>query len=515
MTHENELNKINEKLNNENIQLKMDNAFLEEENKLLKHKLFGPKSESRKSEKEWQQDSLFNESELAIEKKDQELKDKEAAEAEKTVVKEHTREKSKGRKPLPENLPRIERIIEIAPDNRVCPHDGAELKKIGEEVSEKLDVVPAHMRVEKTIRHKYACPCCNSFVVTAPVERQPFPKGLPTAATGAYVVVSKYADGLPLYRQEKMFERLGVELGRGTMASWMIQASEVIKPLYDLIREVLVSLPVLHADETRLQVLKEPGRAATTLSYMWAIAAPYGSHVRAVYFEYHTGRSGKDAEHLLDGFKGSLVCDGFDGYETFAKRTNVNRCGCMAHARRRFDEAVKASKKGAGVANEMLDLIDRLYDIEREVKDAAPEKKLERRRIDSVPILQTIREKIDEYLPGAPPKSLLGDALRYIKNEWRYLIKYSLDGAVPIDNNRVENAIRPFAVGRRNWLFADTQNGAHASAALYSIIESAKINGLNTFDYVKALLTELPKLDGQNDEAMHALLPWNWKPIVS
>lgn len=495
----------------ENKQLKMDKQFLEERVRLLEHKLFGPKSESRKSEKELAQDSLFNEAELAVAQKDEELKNESEAVADEVPVKGHTRKKSPGRKSLPEDLPRVEVVIELDDDRKFCEHDGTELKKIGEEVSEKVDVVPSHIRVEKTIRHKYVCHCCQSFL-TAPLPPQAFPKSLATNQTVAFIVMSKYADGLPLYRQSKMFERMGFELNRKTMASWMIQASDVLKPVYDLIREELVALPILHADETRLQVLNEPGRAATTQSFMWAIASSYYEERKAVYFEYHMGRSGKDAEHLLDGFKGSLVCDGFDGYQTYCTRTGVIRCGCWAHARRKFDEAYKASHKGAGVAAEMLDHIDKLFLIERSVKSLSTDERLARRQLDSVDVLRAMRESLEKYLPGVPPKSLLGAALGYLSNEWDYLIRFITNGDVPIENNRLENAIRPFAIGRKNWLFSDTQNGAHASATLYTLVESAKLNRLNVFDYFKDLFDKIPAIDPEDRDAMLRLMPWNWKP---
>lgn len=489
--------------------LEMNNAFLEERVRLLEHKLFGAKKETRKSQQELEQDSLFNETEIIAEK-DAEHEQKSDP---KTVVKEHERKSRAGRKPLPEALPRVERRIEIEEEIRICPHDGTKLERIGEEVSEKLNVVPAHIEVEKTIRGKYACPCCESYLITAPMPADPFPKSLATANTAAYVIVSKYADGLPLYRQSKMFERLGIELGRATLASWMIRAAEVLKPLYDHIRECLVTLPVLHCDETRLQVLREPGRAAETLSYMWAMASPYGSKMNAVYFEYHTGRSGKDAEHLLDGFTGTLICDGFDGYETLCARTKITRAGCMTHARRKFDEAGKASKKGVGVSNEFLDQIGNLYVIEGEIKDQSVDAKLKRRQKDSKPLLDELRKMIDKYRPGAPPQSHLGEALRYMDNEWEYLIRFADDGAVNIDNNRLENAIRPFAIGRKNWLFACTQNGAHASATLYTMVECAKLNGLNPYEYIAHLLVTLPALpEDCHVDDLGELMPWNWTP---
>ncbi len=421
-----------------------------------------------------------------------------------------------GRKPLAPHLPRVEVVHDLSAEEKICAHDGEQLVEIGAEVSEQLDIIPAQVRVLRHVRKKYACPCCQQGVKTAALPPQPLPKSMASPGLLAHITVAKYQDALPLYRQEHILQRIGVDLPRATLAAWMVRLGILVQPLINLLREVMLGYDVLHMDETTVQVLKEPGKAAESKSYMWVQrGGPPGQPI--ILFDYDPSRSHGVPLRLLEGYAGYLQVDGFDGYNAIGKTPGVILVGCMAHARRKFDEALKAQGKAhqhdpmkVSNAQQGLQAIQALYRIEREVKTATPDERYRLRQEKAKPLIETMRTWLDGVLPTVPPESLTGKALTYLHNQWTKLIRYLDDGRLSIDNNRVENAIRPFVTGRKNWLFSDTVHGAKASANLYSLIETAKANRLEPYHYLHYLFTALPK--AKTLEHIEALLPYNLKP---
>lgn len=475
---------------------------LREQIRLLLHKRFGPSSE-RSSRDQLQ---LFNEAEDLVEKEGVE-------EAEATVsVKAYIRVRQ-GRRPLPASLPRVEVIHDLPEGEKICPQDGCELKKIGEETSEQLSIIPARMQVIRHLRPKYACPRCQEGVKIAPAPPQAIPKSMASASLLAYIAISKYADALPLYRQEKIFERWGIELSRTTLANWMMQVGTGMQPILNLLRDELLGGPIIQCDETRCQVLKEPGRPAQRQSYLWAQRGGSGPRP-VILFDYDPSRGGEVPQRLLEGFSGYLQTDGYDGYNAVCKgNPGIRRVGCFAHARRKFDEAVKAQKKtksGNGSrklskAHQGLWFIRELYKIEKEIRGQSAQERQEVREARARPILDELRKWLDGSRDQVPPRSLTGRALGYLHDQWENLLRYLEDGRLEIDNNQIENAIRPFVLGRKNWLFSDTVRGAEASANIYSVIETAKANDLDPYRYFLYLLTEIPKARSLED--FERLLP--------
>ena len=422
------------------------------------------------------------------------------------TVPEHTRRKS-GRKKLPDTLPRVDVVHELSEADRICPHDGAVLAEIGEEVSEQLDIIPASIRVLRHIRKKYACQC-GQCIKTAALPKQAIPKSLASPGLLAHIAVSKYQDALPLYRQETILQRIGVDLSRATLANWMIKSGVLIQPIINLLRDRLFDYDILQMGETTVQVLKEPGKTAQSKSYLWLQkGGPPDQPV--VLYDYDPGRGANVPIKLLEGFKGYLQTDGYAGYNAVVASNNLNHLGCMAHARRKFNDAVKAQgrNKKRGKAHRGLALIQKLYRVEQKARKQklTPEERYALRQKQALPILEEVRVWLDGSLPQVPPSSMTGKALSYLNNEWDKLICYLQDGRLEIDNNGAENAIRPFVIGRKNWLFSTSVKGVKASANLYSLIETAKANGLEPYAYLRYLFTHLPVADSVED--FEALLP--------
>ena len=481
-------------------------AVLEEQLRLLMHKRFGASSEKTAID----QLNLFNEAEATVEQSSETP----AADDTETTVPEHKRKKP-GRRPLPADLPRVVIEHDIPEDQKVCPC-GCRKKRTGAETSEQLDIIPPKAQVLQHVRYKYACPDCEGVeddgptVTIAPMPPQPIPKSNASPGLLAYIVIAKFLDGLPLYRLAKIFARFGVDLGRGTMAGWMIRMGDLIVPLINLMNETQLGYDILAMDETTVQVLKEPGRAATSKSYMWVRRGGPPSRP-VILFDYDPSRSGAVPFRLLADFKGTLQTDGYEGYAATAARDDIIHVGCLAHARRKFDEAVKAQAKTGrgGLAKQGLELIQKIYRIEREARerklDADARKQL--RDHKAKPLWDELRKWLDRSIGQVPPQTLTGKALGYLDKQWPRLIRCLDDGRLEVDNNLCENSIRPFVLGRKAWLFADTPAGADASARLYSLIETAKANGLEPYAYLRHVFTELPKATTQAE--IEALLPWN------
>jgi transposase len=474
---------------------------LEEYVRLLKHHRFGRTSEKADPA----QRGLFNEAEVLVDAIEKEHK---PAGVE---VAAHTRS-PRGRKPLPDFLPRVEIVHDLPEAEKVCATDGTPLVRIGEETSEQLEIIPATIQVLRHVRPKYACPACHAGVHVAPPPLQPIPKSLASPALLAHVAVSKYVDALPLHRQETMLARGRSTPMRATLAHWMVRADELVQPLVNLLRDDLLASGVVQCDETPFQVLKEAGKPATSLSYLWvqrSLDAP------VVLYDYDPSRSGRVPERLFEGFQGVLQTDGYEGYTAVGQRPGVVHAGCFAHARRKFDEALKgmrgaerkAKSRKESVALQGLAWIQKLYAIEKSAKDATPAERQHLRDERARPILASLRRWLDDALPRVAPQTLTGKALAYLDHQWPKLVRVLGDGRVPLDTNLVENAIRPFVVGRKNWLFSDTARGAHASANLFSVVETAKANDIEPFAYLRLVFTELPRATALPD--FEALLPRN------
>ena len=413
--------------------------------------------------------------------------------------------KKRGRPRLSADLPRVEVIHDLTDAEKVCSEHGCELTPIGEVTSEELEFQPATLHVLKHIRKKYACPCCEGHLVTAAKPPSLIPKSIATAGLLSWIVVSKFQDALPLYRQNLIFKRLGVELDRTTLANWMMACGERVQPLVNLLWDRLREAPVIHMDETPVQVLNEPGKPPQSKSYMWvSTAGPPDSGV--VIFHYDKGRSGQVPKDLLGEYRGTLMADGYEGYNGVCAINDLTRLGCWAHARRKFVAAQRQQPKGkTGAADQALAWIGKLYLIERAAKDKTDDERYRARQAKAVPILNQLHRWLEKTQPRTAPKTALGKALSYLANQWPYLERYVESANYPIDNNRAENAIRPFVIGRKNYLFSQSIRGVRANANLYTLIETAKAHGLDPHKYLLDVFTRLPMADSV--EAFEALLP--------
>ena len=487
--------------------LQQQNDYLQEMVRLLKNELFGRKSETLPVVNP-NQLQLFNPSEpVEPIQSDDEI-----------VVPEHTRKK-RGRKPLPADLPRVDVVHDLPEAEKQCAC-GVELSRIGEEICEKLDYIPVKIRVIRHIRPKYACKACEGVeddgptVKIAPPPAQLIPKSNATEGLLAHIAVSKFSDALPLHRQQKIFGRLGVDISRSTMANWMIQAAGCCQPIIELLQQEIRSGPAINIDESPFQVLKEPGRNDTTKSYMWVFCGgPLDAPV--VLYQYHPTRSGKVVHDMLDGYLGYVQSDGYSGYDQLSRHQGIIHLGCLTHARRKFVEVNKGrkargkQKASKGLADEALDYIGALYGIERYARadDLSYEQIHKLRQEKAKPILEQFKTWLDTYHSQVPPKSLLGKAIQYALNQWEKLVVYIDAGFLKPDNNVAENRIRPFVLGRKNWLFSGSPRGADASATFFSLIETAKANGLEPYAYLRYLFTKLPL--ARTTEDYRALLPKN------
>jgi len=504
--------KRNDSLTGELRVTRTERDLLKEQLNKFKRQLFAASSEVTG---QYQKDMFFNEAESLgsqAEPTAEETND------DKIDVPGHKRAK-RGRKPLDPALPREVVRHELPEGDRVCPQDGAALREIGVEVSEQLDIIPQQVRVIRHERVKYACPCCDGGMRLAARPAQVIPKGLFTESALAWIATSKYLDGLPLYRQAALLGRFGgTDVSRNTVAGSIVRVGHAAQPVVNLLRDELLDSPLVFGDETELQVLKEPGRSAQAKSYIWAQMTEGSGHdgtgppIRL--FTYSPSRSTKTAMEVFAGVREGavLMTDGYDVYDTVAETHRLVHLGCWTHCRRYFIEALQALPKDQRgpdqLAARFIALIAKLYKVEAQARqDGVDATELGRRRQqDSVPLLADIEALLLANIHAVLPKSLLGQALHYLSSQWRKLKRYVEDGRYSIDNNAQENAIRPFCVGRRNWLFADTVAGANASANLYSLLQTCQVNGIDGYRYLRALFAALPNAKTADDYA--ALLPW-------
>lgn len=470
--------------------LKQEIQYLKEKLDYLIRQKFTPKSE-----KFVNQPSLFGDEEEVIVEED-------------TEVITYSRKKG-GRKKPSKDLPRVRVEHDISEVEKMCSC-GCKMHIIKELVSEQYDIVPAKFQIIENVRFVYGCRC-GEKPKTTPVPPMIIPRSQVTASFLATVVVQKFEDALPLYRQAKIFKkRFGVPFTDTTLSSWTIKGSEALKPIIDLLKLRLLENEYIQADETTLQVLNEKNRKASQKSYIWLGVGM--DRYPVVYMQYADNRSATVPTEIFTGFNGYLQTDGYRGYNEVVKQESMTHLGCWAHARRKFADIVKSGKsdkESKSFAEEAIILIRKLYKIERDIKDDPPDMKLKIREEKSSPIINDIRAWIDsKFLKSQEMGGAIAKAFVYLNNQFSKLNVYITDGRLSIDNNRAENHVRPIALGRKNWLFATSVKGANSIADWYSVIETAKLNGLEPYFYLKYLLTELPifQRDGKDIEE---LLPWN------
>ena len=381
---------------------------------------------------------------------------------------------------------------------------GCQMKRIGEDVAEKLDYQPGVFTVQRHVRGKWSCGHCRKLV-QAPVPAHVIDKGIPTAGLLAQVLVAKYADHLPLYRQEGIFARAGLALPRSTLAQWVGICGVQLQPLVDALKQEVLSHAVLHADETPVAMLS-PGKGKTQRSYLWAYAPGAFEPLKAVIYDFADSRAGAHARAFLGDWKGKLVVDDFAGYkESFAQ--GVIEVGCMAHARRKLYELHAAN--GSPVAEQALLQIGKLYAIEADARELPSADRLQLRQAMGLPIADRLHAWMQAQRALATDGTAIAKALDYSLRRWEALTRYLHDGQLPIDNNWIENQIRPIALGRSNWLFAGSLRAGKRAAAVMSLIQSAKLNGHDPWAYLKDVLERLPTLLARD---LPTLLPHNWRP---
>jgi len=517
---------LNKKMDEASKNYEVENGLLRERIRQLEHQLYGRKSEKLSIYDDFEQSHLFGSDEVT------QVPLPEPQSVEEITVPSHKRKK-RGRKGLSADLPRVEVVHDIAESDKQCGC-GSEMNRIGEEVSERLEMVPAHFWVERHIRPKYACKHCEGVdgnegeksVKIAPVPPQLLPKTISSPGLLSHIFVGKFCDSLPFYRQQQQFKRLGLELSRATMCSWAIKVADKCEVLIELLRQEILSGPLINMDETRFQVLCEPKRRVDSKSYMWVMRGGVPGK-EGVVFQYTENQSSSVASDLLGAYRGYVQTDGHKIYDFLDYRDGITHVGCWAHARRKFTEVLKASGvknvkqvknklKDLGKAGQALQTIRNLYAIEKEVRENGLTSQLvyEERLSKAKPILDKFEIWLKEIAPETPPKSLLGKALTYTLGQWHRLIRYLDDGIIRMDNNLAENAIRPFVVGRKNWLFFEQPGGAEAGATLYSLIETAKTNGLEPYRYFCYLFDKLPLVENNDDGQLKALLPMNLNPDI-
>ena len=477
--------------------------------RLARHKQFGASSEKSEETLMEQLSFLFNEAEVfsAAEKE---------AEENVTVVAAHKRHKK--HEYTLDNIPegmttkRVEHRLDG--EELVCPQCGDTMTEIGKEVVRTLEIIPARTVVREDIYYTYACQNCNKEdietpVVKAPREKNIIPGSFATPEAIAHIMTQKFVMGSPLYRQEQELNRQGISLSRQTMSNWILRAAEdYLTPVYKQLHRELLSRDVLHADETTLQVLHEPGRKPQSESYMWLYRTSGDTDKPIVLYEYQPGRGSIHPREFLTGFKGYLHTDGYSGYHNLPEEITV--VGCWAHARRKFDEAVKSLPKGkakGSSASQGLAYCNLLFEIEQGLAEKTAEERYNERLEQAKPVLDAMFAWANSR--AAAPKSALGKAFTYLKEQWPYLTNYLKDGQLELSNNRAERSIKPFVIDRKNFLFANTPKGATGSAVMFSLIQTAIENNLDPYKYLTWLMKTAKDADLSQEDRIQSLLPWN------
>jgi transposase len=494
-----------EKLERQNQELKALVAWYEEQFRLKQHQKFGASSEKKTSEDQMEL-PLFNEAEMTATSVEDD------PEPEILPTKKRPQ---KGRQTQINDLP-VETVSYTLPEEEKdcseCGHDMTVMKK---EVRRELKVIPAEVKVIQHEREVYVCRTCDQNdvitpIVSAPMPNPVYPKSMASPSSVAHVLTQKYMAGVPLYRQEQQFGQFGVSLSRQTLSNWILYAADQwIHPLIQQMKKTLLEQTGLHADETTVQVLKEQDRSPTSTSYMWLYRTGRAGPP-CVLFEYQTTRAAKHPKRFLKEFKGTLHVDGYQGYEGL---NSVTLSGCWAHARRKFDQAQKSAppKQGGQLtfAEQALQKIRAIYRIEKKITSMDDEERLKIREKESIPLVEAYFEWLKTIRPQVLPKSKLGEAIQYSLNQQKKLEVPFKDGSLDIDNNRAERSIKPFVIGRKNWLFSNSAKGAKASATIYSLIETAKENDLNVFHYLTYLFERLPNIDLTDLDELQKHVPWS------
>ena len=504
-------------LQSQNQQLAQRIGQLEELFRLAQLKRFAPSSEKLK-------DRVFDEAEqiAATEPADDDPDDAFALPDTGLPEVDKPERGKQGRKPLPAELPRRRIEYDLPDEQKICPCCQNALHRMGEQMSEQLHI-EVKASVLQHVRLKYACRHCEQHaehtpIVTAPMPAQPLPGSNASAAMIATVTTGKYVDGTPLYRMEHALARAGIPVGRGTLAKWIIRPAELhYRRLYEAMRQTLLSQPLIHGDETTVQVLKEEGKSAQSKSYMWTYRSAQDSEQPVVLFDYQPGRGQQYPQAFLAGYDGMLMTDGYSAWRTLE---GVTHFGCMAHSRRLFVDAHKGQKKKAGGrALQALEYFKALYQVETLARAELPVGQTRAayayrlRQQHSVPLLEALKTWLDTQAPQVLPESLLGKAISYTRNQWEYLSRYVIDGRAPVDNNiLLERDVRPFATARHSWLFSDTVAGAKASAMVYSLVLTCRACNVEPYAYLHHVLTEMPQRTSDAD--ISDLLPFNFAKRV-
>ena len=489
----------NESLRARKAELEVLVKYYEELLRLNKQRQFGTSSETNEA---LEQLSLFDEAENTAEPSREEPELEEVT---------YQRRKRAGKREADlSSLPTEVVEHDIPEEERICPDCGGELHRMGQDIRRELKVIPAQIKVVEHRRSVYSCRACEKANDHVPVVKAALPEpvikgSIASPSLVAHIMNQKYVMCVPLYRQEQSWLREGISLSRQTMANWMIRCSEDwLEPLYNRMKELLLFQKVLHADETVCQVLHEPGKKANTNSYMWLYQTSGIAPKQIILYEYQPTRSSAHPKRFLNGWSGYLHADGYSGYHNLP--SDITVIGCWVHLRRKFTDALKAipeESRDKGAASEAIRRIGALFHMEDQWNDLKPDKRQKLRLKESKPLAEALFAWLETL--NALPKFALGKAVAYAIGQHRWLMNFYLDGRLELSNNRAENSIRPFVMGRKNWLFANTQKGAKASAVIYSIIETAKANGLKPFDYLQFLFEKMPNATtGELD----ALLPW-------
>jgi transposase len=466
---------------------------------LMRHARFG-----RKSEK----DVVAEQLSLQFDEADASAVEEEAPEETVETI-TYTRKKGQGRKPLPKSLPYIEKVYDLNEEEKQCAC-GCALTHISDECSEQLDVIPQMTFRVVNIRKKYACKACEETIKSAKLPKQPIPKSMASPGLLAAVIDAKFNRHTPLYRQEDMFKRAGLSVTRGTLSDWVIKSAALLTPLIKLMEDIIRNYDIAYADETTLQVLKEKNRKATQKSYMWLfIGGPPDK--RSFIYAYHPTRANRVATDFFEDYQGYLHADCYSAYVALGKKEGITHVACMAHARRYFVDVTRLTKKKKGLAFNVVEQIAKLYLIEKELKEeqATPERIKQVRKAKATPILLGIKTLIDENIMKVLPEGPLGKAVKYMLNNWDALNQYLKDGRLEIDNNRAERSIKPFVIGRKNWLFHGNDVGARAGGTLFSLIETCKAHNIDVFSWLKHALSNIQQAD--TIEKLEQLLPFNVK----
>ncbi len=491
-------------LEEENAELKAKNNWLMEQFKLARQNRFGSSSERYING----QQQLLDEDEL------QAMYGSPPSEPEVETIVYNRRKKQRGhRDAVFADIPTTVIEYRLTDEELVC-HCGDIMHEIGKKVRQELKMVPAELFVEQHVSFSYACYRCekegiSTPVVTAPVPAPVLPYSYSSPSSIAYIMTQKYVEGLPLYRQEQYFLRKNIQLSRQTMSNWMLLASEKwLQIIYNRMHHYLLEQDILHADETTIQVLREADRDADTKSYMWLYRT--GREGPAIIlFDYQETRAVEHPRNFLNGFSGYIHCDGYKIYELLL---NIILIGCWSHARRYFVDALNVLPKenrSGSLAQKGLEACNEIFTIERTLKDVSNDKRYEARLEKSRPVLDAFYIWLISCVTVVLPKSALGKAIRYCLNQWDKLGGFLLDGRLEADNNRGERTLKPYVIGRKNWLFANTPRGAKASATIYSVMETAKENGLDPFAYLCHVFRAMPNMDITDMEALDKLLPWS------